>query len=85
MPRSTLCEAKRGSAWGPMDIRAALDHRTTVPMRCPECHGQVRPHKMGTTGQAEHFEHMMAHIGCSFSAQWDGRSPSRTPGTANLD
>jgi hypothetical protein len=34
-------------------------------MRCPECHGRVQPHREYSDGARAHFEHRMAHAGCS--------------------
>lgn len=41
-------------------------------LRCPECHGRVRAHKEGTTGQRAHFEHFAAHSGCSLKPTFRG-------------
>jgi hypothetical protein len=80
MPKSLTCEVRNGAGWVSMGIGEALMNRGTFPMRCPECHGKVRPHRAGTTGQAAHFEHELAHVGCSFSA-WDGKTRSVHPVT----
>jgi hypothetical protein len=61
-----------------MHVDDALTNRG-AEMRCPECHGRMRVHKEGTTGQGAHFEHQQSHVGCSFSAKWDGKSRSRHP------
>ena len=46
---------------------AVLDRKSRVVFRCVECGGRVRAHKMGTTHQAAHFEHMVANSKCRLS------------------
>jgi hypothetical protein len=58
------CEVKSGTQWVAIGIEEALERRGEK-MRCPECHGPVRPHKEGTTDQRAHFEHLTKHVGCA--------------------
>ena len=57
------CEIATPDGWEAISIDDAL-RRRGEPMRCPACHGAVRPHKEGTTGQRAHFEHLKAEVGC---------------------
>jgi len=59
------CEIKVRGEWQRIEIAAALGMDSGGLMRCPECHGRVRAHKAGTTGQRAHFEHYGSHSGCS--------------------
>ena len=59
------CEVKRGGRWEPISLSDALKTRAfRAENDVPECHGHVRAHKEGTTGQRAHFEHFRAHKGC---------------------
>ncbi|MDR6952456.1 hypothetical protein J2X65_001811 [Ancylobacter sp. 3268] len=58
------CEVWENGSWQPLRVEDALNRRADI-MRCPQCHGPVRPHKLGTTGQRAHFEHRGRHTGCS--------------------
>ena len=57
------CEIEFADGWETIEIEEAL-RRRGEPMRCLACHGAVRPHKEGTTGQRAHFEHMKADKEC---------------------
>jgi hypothetical protein len=70
--RTDECEIKLNGDWQAVGITAALDKYRGELMRCPECHGRVRVHKAGTTGQRAHFEHRTAHNGCSRSRTFSG-------------
>lgn len=59
------CEIRARGQWLRVDITYALKLGKNIEMRCPECHGRVRAHKLGTTGQRPHFEHRLTHTGCS--------------------
>ena len=67
------CEFKVRGEWQRNDIAAALKMAAGELKRCPECHGRVRAHKAGTTGQRAHFEHLRAHAGCSLKPGFSGR------------
>lgn len=70
------CEVSLGRGWQRIGIDDALRLRPER-MRCPECHGRVRAHRQGTTGQRAHFEHFQTHTGCS-------RKPSTFSGHRSL-
>ena len=53
------CEIRARGQWLRVDITYALKLGKNIEMRCPECHGRVRAHKLGTTGQRPHFEHRL--------------------------
>ncbi len=57
------CEIETADGWETIGIDEAL-RRRGEPMRCLVCHGAVRPHKEGTTGQRAHFEHIKADKEC---------------------
>jgi hypothetical protein len=57
------CEVKEGDKWVTINIDEGLQRRKDL-MRCPVCHGQVRPHKEYVDGARPHFEHVKAHMGC---------------------
>jgi hypothetical protein len=76
---SEICEMWANKSWVEVSIEDALrrydpDRRK----RCPECHGQVRAHKSGDDGMKAHFEHFVAHKGCSKSVAFNGMQ-SRHP------
>jgi len=66
MPKATICKLNDR----PIDIDEALAIRArkpTVVFFCSECGERVRAHKRGSTGQAAHFEHMIANPRCRLS------------------
>ena len=74
-----VCEIATSNGWEAINIDDALQRRGE-PMRCPACHGAVRPHKEGTTGQRAHFEHLKAEVGCRLrqnTAKPMGGQPAR--------
>jgi hypothetical protein len=75
MPKSTECEVRGSDGWERMAISDALLNRF-LEMRCPECHGRVRAHKEGTTGQGAHFEHIKVHAGLQL---WFGMERAEQP------
>ncbi|WP_010140445.1 hypothetical protein [Oceanicola sp. S124] len=60
-----------------IDEILGMDPRPTL--RCPQCHGQFRAHKAGTTGQRAHFEHRKGHAGCPLKPGTFNGTPSRHP------
>lgn len=66
------CEILAEGAWERIDVEDALARRGLAPMRCPVCHGPVRAHKAGTTGQRAHFEHQQRHDGCRLASGFSG-------------
>lgn len=60
-----VCEERINGHWVRRAVAEVLTAAARSPIRCPECHGRVRAHKEGTTGQRAHFEHMKRHEGCS--------------------
>ncbi|MDX7953922.1 hypothetical protein P7D22_22465 [Lichenihabitans sp. Uapishka_5] len=71
-----MCEIKANGEWLPIGIVQALGMHPERLKRCPKCRGQVRAHRLGTTDQRAHFEHLRAHDGCSRSVAFTGtRSP----------
>ncbi|MEI5677361.1 MULTISPECIES: hypothetical protein [unclassified Mesorhizobium] len=76
---SEICEVKARGEWVAVSIEDAL--RMLHPdrtKRCPECHGAVRAHSHSKDGMRAHFEHLIAHKGCSKSTAFDGQ-PSTHP------
>ena len=57
------CEVRDADRWVTIGIVEALDRRGDA-MRCPLCHGPVRPHKEYSDGARPHFEHTKMHPGC---------------------
>lgn len=72
MARSTDCELWANKRWELIDIELAVRMPKGRFMRCVECHGRVRAHALGKTGQAAHFEHFERHKGCSRGDCFDG-------------
>ncbi len=67
MPKATMCKLNDRT----ISIEEALairTRKTADEFRCLECDERVRAHKMGTTHQAAHFEHMVANPQCRLSA-----------------
>ena len=59
------CEIRDGQGgWVTVGIDEALQRRGE-DMRCPECHGHLRPHREYSDGARAHFEHRTRHPGCS--------------------
>ena len=68
MPKATKCNLNGHE----IDVAEALAIRERDPnvvFHCTECDQRVRAHKLGTTGQAAHFEHLAANEGCSLSGR----------------
>ncbi len=65
------CEIRMAAGWERISITDALSRRGET-MRCPACHGPVKTHKEGTTGQRAHFEHVQAHTGCRLKSGFSG-------------
>jgi hypothetical protein len=69
-PKAMSCEIERPEGWKLIGIETALEMRrkkTWPGGRCIECHEPVRPHRIGTTGQAARFEHLDGNPKCSLS------------------
>lgn len=75
MPKSEVCEIPKGfGKWQQISVDDALPLKGGVKvMRCPECHGEVRPHAASEDGMAAHFEHLQAHEGCSLGVIFCGQ------------
>lgn len=69
--KDEICEIWEGQRWKPVGVDEALEIRRRRDRwpggRCVECHRPVRPHKLGTTGQRAHFEHLDRNPDCSRS------------------
>ena len=66
MPKATTC--KLNDQYIPIDEALAIrDRKSKVIFRWIECGQRVRAHKMGTTQQAAHFEHLVANPQCRLS------------------
>ncbi len=77
MARSIDCELWANNWWERIDMDLALRMPPGRQMRCVDCHGRVRAHREGTTGQAARMEHLEAHPGRARGNIFDG--VSRTP------
>ena len=76
---SDRCELWANKTWHDIGIEDALTIYRERDLRCPECHGAVRPHKASEDGQMKaHFEHRIGHSGCSRGHYFDGQ-PARHP------
>ncbi len=69
-----VAEAEGISGWVELSIADALSRRPGTRLRCIGCGGQLRAHKLGTTGQRAHFEHRERHEGCPKVTYFDGKS-----------
>ena len=68
MPKATKCNLNGRE----IEIEEALAIRKRDPkvvFHCTECGQRVRAHKLGTTGQAAHFEHLAANRKCPLSGR----------------
>lgn len=80
MVKAVICEVWRGNGWQEIGIADALSIRWDSFMRCCECHGRVRAHREANNGMRAHFEHRVAHDGCSLSTKFSGaQSPHPDP------
>ena len=59
-----ICEIRNGPTWKQIGIQEGLALKGE-DMRCHECHGKVVAMKQYSTGAKAHFEHVVAHKGCS--------------------
>ncbi len=81
------CYVWRGGAWEKISIAEALPIRSEYLMRCCECHGRVRAHRLANNGMRAHFEHRVAHSGCGLSTKYSGTDslhPGAIPDKPNL-
>lgn len=77
--RSSDCEVEINGRWQTATIGEALRFDRSLRKRCLECHGPVRAHGTGATGNGTpHFEHLARHSGCSRCDAFDGKR-SRHP------
>ena len=67
------CEIMTDDGWALIDVDEALGLCGAM-LRCPACHGRVRAHRAGTTGQRAHFEHLQRHDGCPLKNGYSGVS-----------
>jgi hypothetical protein len=58
-----VAEVKGFGVWTGLSIDDALLLKKRI-LRCPDCHGRVRPHAEGKDGQSAHMEHYERHQGC---------------------
>jgi hypothetical protein len=66
------CQVRSGNSW--RMISADDPAGDSGELRCIECHGPIRFHKMSEDGtQAAHFEHQSDHGGCSLGRGFSGR------------
>jgi hypothetical protein len=72
MVKADTCAVWRGGVWEKIDIAEALPIRSEYRMRCCECRGRVRAHREASNGMRAHFEHCVAHSGCSLSTKFSG-------------
>ncbi|BAR47055.1 hypothetical protein Maq22A_c27745 [Methylobacterium aquaticum] len=74
------CELWANRVWTSIDLSRALTMPSGRRMRCRECHGAVRAHKVGRDGMRAHFEHLIGHPGCSIGHYFrDGTPQTRHP------
>jgi len=66
------CDLWANGRWNLIGIDVGCNMPTDRRMRCPECHGRVRPHKRGKNGEAAHFEHAERSPGCTLGDWFDG-------------
>ena len=71
-----------GAGWRRIGVDEALKAPEGSALRYPECHGPMRVHREGTTGQRAHFEHRQRHSGCPTKLGFKG---SATPHPHALD
>ncbi len=79
MARSTTCEVERTkhdkATWITIHVTEALglDRKQKQRLRCVDCHGRVKPVRVGPAGKpCAHFEHFRRHRGCSRGDCFDG-------------
>lgn len=78
------CELWANKTWHSITVEQALTSYAERQLRCPECHGAVRPHRASSDGAMQaHFEHRIGHTGCSRAHKFDG-SPRPHPKPLDL-
>lgn len=65
-------ELHANGSWHPIDLELALKMPKSRRIRCPECHGRVRAHRLGKNGEVAHMEHLERNKGCSRGDCFDG-------------
>ena len=66
------CELFNGRHWVTIDLAFALKLPNRDRLRCVECGGRVRAHRKANNGMVAHFEHHVAHDGCSLGHNFNG-------------
>ncbi len=70
---NTACEAWVDGRWKVVPVRDLINHRLGLIIRCQECHGAVRLHRLGKRGtHRAHAEHLEGNPGCSLGHYFDG-------------
>lgn len=70
---SDTCELWANKTWHLINVEDALTKYAERELRCPECHGAVKPHKAAADGTTRaHFEHKVGHPGCSLGNYFNG-------------
>lgn len=69
MPLAVHCmyEGRRIGIDEALDLRRRRGRRESLKFYCEGCGKPVRPHQLGSTGQAEHFEHQARNPACRLS------------------
>lgn len=67
------CELWANKTWHTINVEQAPTSYAERDLRCPECFGQVRPHRASADGVMKaHFEHRIRHKGCPRGHYFDG-------------
>jgi len=69
MPQSVHCMygGRRIGIEEALELRRRRGRRESLKFYCEECGKPVRPHQLGSTGQAPHFEHQARNPACRLS------------------
>jgi hypothetical protein len=78
LDRIEKCQIKENGDWVTIDIFEAF-RRGEIPMRCPTCHGAVKPHMRYLAGSYPYFLHLRVHAGCPTRRRSFSGIPSMHP------
>ena len=68
-----ICEALFAGKWRVLTVGEVLALGNQPTLRCVECNGRVRAHNEANNGMRAHFEHRVAHPGCSLGSKFNGK------------
>jgi len=70
---NTSCHIWMDGRWKVAAVASLIAHRREIRVRCQECHGAIKLHRLGKRGtHRAHAEHLKRNPGCSLGDCFDG-------------